>query len=203
MSTVVNAAIGILSLIIGIIGAIFTYRAYSRERKLKTVSWSDIQNGTKFIWKELRKKEFIPDLMISPDPKGGIIAFLLGQFFDQSIYIDIGHAIRKDMIQEGQYSEEIYTIINTNRWKVVFSKQLENISSKENIKVLIVEDFVLSGDFNLTLFDFLTGLGYKKENIMVSCLAVTKVAISSSKEPDLCWKIVDNEDFYFPWGKAE
>lgn len=66
---------------------------------------------------------------------------------------------------------------------------------------MIVDDFVLSGDFNSKLIEVLLSLGYKKENIKVCCLAVTRVVISSDKAPDLYWKVVDDKEFYFPWGK--
>lgn len=203
MVDIVSIVIGIVSLLIGIVGAIFTYKAYSKERTLKTISWADIQNATKYIWKKLNKIYFKPDMMISPDPKGGIVAFILAQFFDYSILVDVGQAFRKDANSNEIYNNECYTVVHTNRWEVILSKQLEKQENKENIKILVVDDFVLSGDFNFKLIELLLSLGYKKDNIMVCCLAVTKVAISSNKAPDLYWKVVDDEDFYFPWGKAE
>jgi len=203
MNDFVSILLTIISLVIGIIGAIFTYRAYSRERALKSISWSDIQNGTKYIWKGLRNLGFTPDIMISPDPKGGIIAYQLSQFYDEDIFIDVGQAKRKNSTTPHISSKNYHTVICTNRWEVFLSKEIEDIIDKEQKKVLIVDDFVLSGDFNSYLFDFLEKMGYKKENIKICCLAVTKVAISSDKAPDFYWKIVDDEDFYFPWGKAE
>lgn len=34
-------------------------------------------------------------------------------------------------------------------------------------------------------------------------IAVTKVALDAKKAPNYHWKIVDDKEFYFPWGKAE
>lgn len=203
MVDVVSIVVGIISLIIGIIGAIYTYKAYIKERALKTISWDDIQNGVRYIWKKLKKIEFVPDIMISPDPKSGIIAFTLAQYFDKDILIDVGQAFRRESTVSQMFSDECYTVVKTNKWKVLLSKQLECIQNKENVKILVVDDFILSGDFNTKLIDFLIQQGYKEENIIVCCLAVTKVAISSAKSPNYSWKTVDDEDFYFPWGKAE
>lgn len=203
MIDTVNIVIGIISLLIGMIGAILTYKSYLKERALKNVSWDDINAGTKFLWKKLYKHGFIPDLFISPDPKGGIIAHLLSQFYDCNIFTDVGYAIYKNSTLADSFSEENYTIINTNRWKVFLSKAIQDMPNKENKKVIIVDDFVLSGDFNAQLSERLISYGYSKENIIICCIAVTKVAIRSEKAPNFYWKIVDDEDFYFPWGKAE
>ncbi|MBR5714374.1 MAG: hypothetical protein IKX58_06275, partial [Clostridia bacterium] len=181
----------------------FTYVAYSKERTLKQISWSDIQNGIRYIWKEFRKLKFKPDIILSPDPKGGILAYLLENLYDDSIFINIGQAVKKGTYPSALHVKENHTVISTNRWEVFLSKEIETVAKKDSIKVLIVDDFVLSGDFNYQLLEKLTEIGYKKENILVCCLVVTRVAISSAKAPDFYWKIVDDEDFYFPWGKAE
>lgn len=200
---IVNIVLAIISLAIGMVGAIYTYKSYLKARTLKTISWTDVHNGTKYIWKELRHLHYNPDVMISPDPKSGIVAYMLTKFFDYDIFVDVGQAMRKSASISMMDAPEHFSIISTNKWKVLLSKQLEHMKEKENVRILIVDDFVLSGDFNSQLTEWLKNQGYKEENIMVCCLAVTKVAISSAKAPDLYWKIVDDENFYFPWGKAE
>ncbi len=203
MINIVNITMGIASMIIGIIGAILTYKSYLKERTFKNLSWEDINNGTKYIWKKLHKLNFKPDFIIAHNPKAGIIAYLLSQFFDYNIFIDVGYAVYNNFVLADSSCEKNYTIINTNRWKVFLSKDIQNMPNKENKKIIIVEDFILSGDFNSQLLKLLIDYGYSKENIIICCIAVTKIAITTEKAPNLYWKIVDDENFYFPWGKAE
>lgn len=203
LNSIAQTLVGILSLIIGMAGAILSYDAYKKSRALKTVSWNDLQSATKFIWKKLKEKNFTPDIILSSDPKGGIVGYMISKFYKDDIFTNIGHATRKGMKRAITFSNTSYTVINTNKWEVGLSKQIIDINEKKDKKILIVDDFVLSGDFNMELIDLLLKSGYQKENIIVCCVAVTNVAIQSNKAPELYWKAVDNDDFYFPWGKAE
>lgn len=45
----------IISLAIGMVGAIYTYKFYLKARTLKTISWTDVHNGT---WSGYEKKCF-------------------------------------------------------------------------------------------------------------------------------------------------
>lgn len=203
MIDIVNIIIGMISLFIGIVGAISTYKSYLKERRLKSISWEDINNGIKYIWKQLHKIDFKPDFLIAPGADGGIVAYILSEYFDYDVFIDVGYTIYNNSTSFDFYSEKQYTLINTNRLRVFLSKTIQDMPNKENKKILIIDTFVLTGDFNSHLLKLLLEYGYSKENIMVCCIAVTKVATSSSKAPNIYWKIVDNEDFYFPWGKAK
>lgn len=62
-----------------------------------------------------------------------------------------GQAMKKSASIPMMDAPEYFSIISTNQWKVLLSKQLEHMKEKENVRILIVDD----------------------------------------------------ENFYFPWGKAE
>lgn len=203
INTIIQNLASFLSLIIGMIGAVLSYDAYKKSRALKTVSWNDLQSATKFIWKKLKESKFTPDIILSSDPKGGIVAYMISKFYDNDIFTNIGHATLKGIPRVITFSDTTYAVIETSRWEVGLSKQIVDMDGASNKKILIVDDFVLSGDFNTKLIELLHNAGYNRKNIMVCCVAVTKVAIESKKAPDFFWKIVDNNDFYFPWGKAE
>lgn len=203
MINAVNIVMGVISMLIGMVGAVLTYKSYLKERALKNISWDDVNAGTKFLWKQLHKLNFEPDFFICPHPQGGIVAHLLTQFYDYNIFTDVGYTIFKNTTEPTLFLEDNYTVVETNRIKVFLSKIIQNMPNKENKKIVVVNDFILSGDFNSHLTDILINYGYSKDNIIVCCIAVTKVAISSAKAPDFYWKIVDDEDFYFPWGKAK
>lgn len=203
MVDVASIVIGLVSLLIGIYGALMAYIAHKKSKALKSLTFEDLEKSAKYIWKKLQKEDFIPDIMISPDPKGGIVAFLLSQLFDNNSLLHIGNAVRLEPGSAAPATDGEYLIIQTNRWLVLLSNQILNTRESSSKKVLIVDDFVLSGDFNTLLIKTLVNNGYNTENIKVCCAAVTNVAIQSKKEPDVYWKVVNDDDFFLPWGKAE
>lgn len=195
--------ISVVGFIIGLIGFYLTIDSLKKNKALKSVSWNEIQNATRFIWKKLKGDNFVPDIIISPDPKGGIIAHILAEYYDNKVIILIGYAELSRNNSSGLVSDDNFTVISTNKWKVRLPTAVESIKPKEKIKILIVDDFVLSGDFNKHMYESLITLGYNRTNIKDCCVAVTQVAISAKKEPKYYWKIVLDSDFDFPWGKAE
>jgi len=68
--------------------------------------------------------------------------------------------------------------------------------------ILIVDDFVMSGDFLEALKKQLVEAGVVASRIRSASIAVTRVAIRNHKAPDYYWWTADDDDFYFPWGKA-
>jgi hypoxanthine phosphoribosyltransferase len=71
-----------------------------------------------------------------------------------------------------------------------------------NGTVLVVDDFVMSGDFLETLKRKLMTFGFRSDQIKSAAIAATKVAIKNHKSPDYYWWIADDDDFFFTWGKA-
>ena len=93
--SIVSELIGIVGAVVGVLGVILTIESNRKNRKLKAVTWSDIQSATKFFWKNLKKQDFKPDFIISPGPKGGIIAQLIEDFYDDEIPILSGFLGKK------------------------------------------------------------------------------------------------------------
>lgn len=198
--SIVSELIGIAGTAAGVWGVILTINSNKKNKKLKAVTWSDIHSATKFFWKNLKKQNFKPDFIISPGPKGGIIAQLIEDFYDDEIPILSGFLERK---KPKSINVENDLIISTSKWNVHMPISLNTFEKKDEIKLLIVDDFAMSGDFLYSFKDKLVELGYLEENIFSCVVAVTKVALDANKRPSYYWKIVDDKEFYFPWGKAE
>jgi hypoxanthine phosphoribosyltransferase len=179
---------------------VLTIDSNRKNRKLKAVVWSDIQSATKFFWKKLNRKKFEPTFIIAPGQKGGIIAQLIDDFYEEEIPILSGFLETKD---KEQVEDDNYMTLKTTKWYVHMPISLKTCKQKERVKLLIVDDFVMSGDFLYSLKNQLLELGYLEKNICSCAIVVTKVAKDANKAPDYYWKVVDDKDFYFPWGKAE
>lgn len=195
-----NELVGIAGTAFGVWGVMLTISSNRKNRKLKTVTWSDIQSATKFFWRRLQYQGIKPDFIITPGQKGGIIAQLIKDFYKDDIPILTGFL--KAKTQESIKGENYFTL-STTKWNVYMPILLKEFEEKDKIKLLIVDDFVMSGDFMYLLKNTLLELGYLEQNIYSCAIAVTKVAMDANKSPSYYWKVVDDKDFYFPWGKAE
>lgn len=195
-----DTIIGVLGFLVGVIGVMLTIKSNQKEKKLKSISWSEILNATKLFYTSLKKKNFKPDLIISPGPKGAIVGQLVKDYYNDNILQIVGTL---QEVGSQKFELENSYSFGTTKWDIYFPSTLVELQEKDKLKVLIVDDFVSSGDFIYYMKQNLVSLGYKADNITVCALAVTSVAFSSNKKPDYYWKKVDNDNFIFPWGKAK
>lgn len=196
MSEVISS-IGTLLTVLGVALTIVNNR---RARELKTITWLDLQSATKFFWKKLKSIKFEPTFIVTPGQKGGIIAQLLSDFYEEEIPIITGFLKSKD---EKQVKDDNYLVLSTTKWHVHIPTFLKTYEKKDTVKLLIVDDFVMSGDFLGTLKELLLELGYLEKNICSCAVAVTTVAMDAHKGPTYYWKLASDKNFYFPWGKAK
>lgn len=198
--SIISELVSVVGTTFGVWGVVLAINSNRKSRKLKAVTWSDIHSATKFFWKKLKKKNFKPDYIITPGQKGGIIAQLIKDFYDDEIPILSGFL---EANQSGAASDENDLIVSTTKWNVHMPISIGKFEKKEEIRLLIVDDFAMSGDFLHSFKTRLVELGYPKDNICSCIVAVTKVALDANKGPDFYWKVVDDKEFNFPWGKAE
>lgn len=95
---------------------------------------------------------------------------------------------------------ENHEVVSTSKWNIYIPESL----FKENDKrLLILDDFTMSGDSVTQLVDFFIEKGFSPEKVKTASLICTNTAIDGGKAPDYyCFDIPDAQ-FYFPWGKAE
>ena len=198
--SIISELVSVVGTLLGAWGVALTIISNRKNKKLKTVTWSDIQSATKFFWRKLKYEKFEPTFIITPGQKGGIIAQLISDFYEEEIPIFSGFLETKD---KAPVEDANYLTISTTKWHVHMPIFLKTCNQKDKVKLLIVDDFVMSGDFLYKLKNTLLELGYLEHNIYSCAIAVTKVAIDANKGPNYHWKVVDDKDFYFPWGKAE
>ncbi|MCH5298190.1 MAG: hypothetical protein J1E96_00360 [Ruminococcus sp.] len=198
--SMISEFFGIVGTVFGAWGVVLTLKSNKKNKKLKSITWEDIQSATKFFWRKLQCRKFKPDFIVTPGQKGGIIAQLIRDFYEDDIPIISGFLRAKG---QGTVENENYLKLSTTKWDVYMPVCLNENKQKDTIKLLIVDDFVMSGDFLKLLKNTLLELGYSEKNIYSCAIAVTRVAMDANKNPNYYWKVVDDKDFSFPWGKAE
>lgn len=188
--------------IISIIGVYLTIyygrKSIQLERARKKLEWSELQSGTSDLGKKVRN-EYNPDIILTPGLRGGIIAKLILNVFDTNIPTFVGISFWKNN-QGGITQIKDYFRIETKKWDVYIPNGVLEFTDK---RVLIIDDFAMSGDFIDRLKDLLVSKGFTQANIKTLSVATTKVAISNHKAPDYYWLKTEDDDFYFPWGKAK
>ncbi len=72
-----------------------------------------------------------------------------------------------------------------------------------DLKVIIVDDFCISGDSLATIRNGLKELGFASDNIKTVTAISTQQAIDGANPPDFCWIEVDSGRLNFPCGPGQ
>lgn len=191
---------------VGLIGAVLTIyyarRANAISEARRRLGWSDLVAASDDladrITNELGRS---PAAILTPGLRGATISNLLARDLpgDPPTFVGISIWISPNE-PAVQINERQYFKIDTEKWHVYVPRAVLDIPRDEDI--LIVDDFAMSGDFQIKFKGELVKRGFSAGKIHSVAVAVTKVAIANHKAPDYYWFVTDADEFYFPWGKA-
>ncbi|MBG1265239.1 hypothetical protein [Nostoc sp. WHI] len=190
--------LGMILLLLAVVYIIYSKPGnLSNERDKAILGWVDLEAASEDLASRI-KREFHTELIITPGLRGGIFSELLKDKIDYNLPTFVGISIWK---QERQSDLNLadFLLIETNKWNVYIPK---SIFRYDNRKVLIVDDFAISGDFLYNLKQLLLSQGFLPQNVKSACILTTKLAVKNHKAPDYYWRQVDRIDVYFPWGRA-
>ena len=177
-----------------------------REKERKTLTWQDSETASIDLSKEI-KRDFTPDIIFTPDIRGGTIANMIKTYLcDESstIPVMVGMLVWRDAPDSKSsvpnYFEPFYHICETRKWHAYVPKEISHHKDK---KILIIDDFVLTGELGSKLKETLIGEGFKKDSIKFAGVIATESAIEGEKPPDYYWKRINHTVFYFPWGEGK
>jgi hypoxanthine phosphoribosyltransferase len=201
----VGLIVGVISGIFGAAGIFLAIQTKKESKELKrapvSLSWFDVPNAAKHLAKEVRRAEFSPDVIFTPDIKGGIIAQMVEEDLvkqDNRIPTLVGIVVAKGgrKISDSD-SPESFVHFSTDNWELYVPKEL---FSDVNRKILIIDDFCMTGNLLYTLRANLVGQGVPKDNIKIACVVTTKIARETRNLPNYFWKETTESFHYFPWG---
>lgn len=183
--------------VLSVVGFYMTIKGVQAQKQAKSIDWSQMHSAAKSLCKDIKK--YKPDIIICPGQKGGIFAQLIVDNLELSIPIYTGFMVTVSENIDSSMTDNYFNI-DTTKWHVFLPL---SIKKTINSKVLIVDDYVMSGDFLFKLKDKLIEFGYDGNRIRSCSIVTTNVAKLAKKAPNYYWKIVDAEECYFPWGKAK
>lgn len=196
-----NAILGIITIISVILTVYYGQKSARLEKERNKIDWVDMQLAAKSLAKKLHKAKFIPDIIFTPGVRGATFANLLENELasNKVIPIFVGTTLAKESKDICESYDE-YEKVETTKWVVLIPKCILATIDK---KVLIVDDYVMTGDFLQNTITLVLRSGLKKKNIKSMALAITKTTIDADKSPDFYWHITKDPKFLFPWGEAK
>lgn len=194
-----NIAFGTISAVGVVLTIYFGIKSSVLERQKKTLTWPQLQLIADATCFNLKKDGFIPDLILAPGSRGAILAELILNKFNRNIPAIVGISFMEFTTRVMPSIKDYFAFNIGKGWNIYIPNALNEFKDK---KVLIVDDFCLTGEFFESLKAFMVKQGFKTENIKVFCAVITQVTKAVDRAPDYYHLITDDDNFYFPWGKA-
>jgi len=199
-----DVIVGWAGFAVGAVGAVLAavafWDAVRSRRRLKTIAWEDLQKAARHLASKIKNEDFIPDLIIAPGPRGGIVAELVAQQFTMPPHILVGTTVRaKDA--DSWRTPITFVEFPSVKWSVFFPEQVTELCPGS--KILLIDDYARTGESITLISDWLASCGNDNTNIKTATVAVSEIAIDNQRDPDHHWKRVDSSDFSFPWGAAK
>lgn len=208
---IILGIVTIISLILAIAGYFSSRRShkeniYSNEKIIhlneerRRITWSDLLSTCQ----ELRsgiERGFKPDIIFTPCRRGATIANLMFGV-GENILMYVG--IREDSREEKKFEsppKDYKSVPPTGKYNHYIPSALLAIDERKDMNLLVLDDFVDTGDSLKAIVDFLSDEGFQRDNIKTATIVCSEAARRGGKEPDF-FSLVMPPDFYFPWGKA-
>jgi len=176
----------------------YARKADTADKSRRRLEWSDLQVAAHEMGVAVKKAIGEPVALLTPGLTGATFANLLVEEFPSAPPVYVGVRIWKRDSAGAALCEDSFEI-ETERW--VVSVPLAPLRH-EGGHILVVDDFVMSGDFLQSVKKALLERGLSVDRVYSVSIAATRVAVDNRKGPDSYWWLADNGEFYFPWGKA-
>jgi hypoxanthine phosphoribosyltransferase len=189
---------GVVS-VVGTIGTIY-YGRMTRKLNRERISftWSELQAGARDLARMVKESSFPPEIILTPSVRGTTVAGIIVLEFDSGL--PLYTCIQEDVHRPFSFQPDGYTKVETSKWRIHVPEALRSHSDK---KILIVDDFAMSGDALIEIRECLTErFGFREDAVRAATLVCTSAAKAGNKAPDFFWYKSPSPDFYFPWGRA-
>lgn len=196
-----ETAFTVVGLVFGVVGVgltiLFARRAERINKERRRLDWSDVQAAASDLSRRIIS-DFKPEAVLTPGLPGATFSNLLVEQLGMEIPVYVGIRFWK----EGKQIPETlpgFFAIDTNKWRVMIP---DSVRQRESNSILIVDDFAMSGDFLQNLLETLKHDMGEQFVVKTATIVTTTVSIKNHKAPDYYWWTADDDNFYFPWGKA-
>lgn len=172
-------------------------RAEQLNRRERDLDWPRFRSAASDLARSVDRSDFMPDIILALSERGAMVAHLVARELRRQVPIlTVAYLSRPDP------SVEIpgYEALHRTKAVIFIPEQLAGLRDR---RLLLLDDFVMSGDGLDAIVALLLAQGFKRRDIRSGSVVATKLAIASKKGPDYYGREVRDFDFYFPWGRAE
>lgn len=197
----------IISILIGafaiIIAIYFGLQSKYLFKEIRRISWDELRLAARELRKKI-EKEFHPDLIFVPCKRGATIVNLMYDV-EENVQLFVGNRLDK---RRTQFSlpknwRQQWAIVETGKYKHLIPRYLLNLlKENKNRKILIIDDFTMTGDSIEKIKELMEKEKIPSDNIKTAAIVATYVSYEGKGLPDFYWLITAYKVFYFPWGKA-
>jgi len=172
-------------------------RAEQLNRRQRDLDWPRFRSAASDLARSVDRSDFLPDLILAISDRGAIVAHLVArELRHQAPIVTAGYLAGSGGPAELPGYESV-------RGAKATTFVPERIGELKDRRVLLVDDFVMSGDGLAAVRSLLLARGFAPERLRTGAVVATRLAIASKKGPDYYAREVRDFDFYFPWGRAE
>jgi hypoxanthine phosphoribosyltransferase len=176
--------------------AIWQYiRAEELNKRQRDLDWPRFRSAASDLARAVDRSGFMPDYILAVSERGAIVGNLVARELRRQIPIlTAGYLDKPDGTQIPGYDEMLGTKSTT-----YLPQGLRELTKS---KILILDDFVMSGDGMSGVKKQLVAHGFSAEHVKTGSVVATRLAIANKKGPDFLARETKDFDFYFPWGRA-
>jgi hypoxanthine phosphoribosyltransferase len=171
-------------------------RAEQLNKRQRDLDWPRFRNAASDLARSVDRSGFMPDFILSMSDRGAMVGHLVARELRRQIpIITVGY-----LDQEEEVSIPGFLTLRGSKATTFLPDGLKGLKEK---RVLLVDDFVMSGDGLLRVKDQLLDYGFAKDSIKSGAVVATKVSMANKKGPDFFAREARDFDFFFPWGRAK
>ncbi|HCU96717.1 MAG TPA: hypothetical protein DHU96_29960 [Actinobacteria bacterium] len=171
-------------------------RAEQLNKRQRDLDWPRFRSAASDLARSVDRSGFMPDFILALSDRGAIVANLVARELRRQIpIITVGYLDQADPISVPGF----LTLCGTKA-TTLLPEGLRDLGGK---KILLLDDFVMSGDGLSRVRSQLLEYGFPQESIRSGSVVATRLCLANKKGPDFFAREARDFDFFFPWGRAK
>ncbi|GAA2637844.1 phosphoribosyltransferase family protein [Paractinoplanes durhamensis] len=172
-------------------------RAEQLNKRERDLDWPRFRSAASDLARSVDRSDFTPEVILALSERGAIVAHLVARELRTQVPV-----VTAAYLGKPDQSAELPGHEAVRGTKAVLFLP-DGIAGFKGRRLLLLDDFVMTGDGLQSVIDALLRKGFERTEIRSGAVVATRISIVSKKGPDYFGRETTGFDFYFPWGRAE
>jgi hypoxanthine phosphoribosyltransferase len=170
-------------------------RAEQLNKRQRDLDWPRFRNAASDLARSVDRSGFTPDFILAISDRGAMVGHLVARELGRQIpIVTVGYLDDPaELVIPG------FVTLNGTKTTALLPEAVRELKDR---KVLLVDDFVMSGDGLMRVQTQLLEYGFDANSIKSGSVVATRLAIANRKGPTFFAREARDYDFFFPWGRA-